>query len=98
MGHVKTMFAIAFILGGCASPSIQYLGVEPHHVAVGGMDFKIYQIGENLQVIRVNAGRPPGRSEFRILVMRAIEQATGCEVDRDSLEGDFNLVNGVVEC
>ncbi|MCF6304795.1 MAG: hypothetical protein L3J33_05440 [Rhodobacteraceae bacterium] len=98
MGHFKTMFTVAFILGGCASPSIQYLGVEPQQVAVGGMDFKIYQIGENVQVIRVNAGRPPGGSEFRILVIRAIEQATGCEVDRDSLEGDFNLVDGVVAC
>ncbi len=92
------MFAVAFILGGCASPSIQYLGVEPQQVAVGGMDFQIYQIGENVQVVRVNTGRPPGRSEFRILVIRAIEQATGCKMDRDSLEGDFNLVNGIVEC
>lgn len=98
MGHLKIILLATLLLGGCASPSIQYSGLEPRQVAVGDMVFDVYQKDENIQVLRINQGRPPGRSAFRILVIRAVEQATGCEVDRDSLEGDFNVVNGIVEC
>lgn len=97
MGHLKTIFSAGLLLAACSSPSIQYSGIEPQSVEISGIRFDVFSNGVTAQAIRLSRGKPEV-TLFRISVIQAIENATGCVVDRDSLEGDFVVVNAAISC
>ncbi len=97
MDRIKIVVVALTLISGCASPSVQFSGIAPIPITVAGMTFKVYANGPNVQVIRTSRGAPD-EAPFRSIVSQVIEMATGCSVVPESLDGDFNLVNGSIVC
>lgn len=89
---------VAFGVAACDSPHPRMLGYEAVQVTVEGSDFSVRSNGDVAEAIRTNYA--PRREHGRILLRAvvAIEQATECEVDQDTVKGDPALVVARIDC
>ena len=89
---------ILLVMAACASPSVQYIGVEGIPVDVEQSRFTVFKDGDNVQVIRTSREVLPNKQEVFAKATIAIERATGCSVKPNSLTGDQAKVEAKVVC
>lgn len=89
---------LAGVMAGCDSPHPRIAGEEVTRITVEGSDFSIRVKGDMAEAIRTNFA--PRRDHARILLRAvvAIEQATGCKVDQNSVKGDPALMVAHIAC
>ena len=91
-------FVIFVLLAACSSPGKLYRGIEPQRVNVDGSVFDVYRNGADVQAIRVNMEMLPAMDRIVARAISAIENATGCDVVANSIDGDQALVKARINC
>jgi len=92
------LFALAFGLAGCDSPSPRYMGMTARQVVVDGAEFSVRATPWDAEAIRVNFKLKARRGDIVASGGVAIEMATGCKVKPRSLQGDTNIVRARIAC
>ncbi|MHA3980453.1 hypothetical protein ACW9UR_22510 [Halovulum sp. GXIMD14794] len=95
---MRVVAVFVMVLAGCASPAMQYQGVEPQVMRVGGYVFSVYAGTDEAQVIRTNFVPVPDRGEVLAAATVAAEQATGCRARKNGADGDAALVDVRLIC
>lgn len=90
--------ALILTFAACDSPSPAMMGIEPIYVTVDGAEFSVRRNGSRAEAIRTNAMPFPSIGSIVIRAGEAMEQATGCSVDPDSLRGDQNVMRADLIC
>lgn len=96
--RILILTAFAFALTACDSPSPAMMGITPTYVTVDGADFSVRQNGNRAEAIRTNAMPFPSIGAIVIRSGQAMEQATGCAVNPDTLRGDQNVMRADLIC
>ena len=86
------------VVAGCNTPSEDFRGVPATRVAVDGSVFDVRVAGDRAEAIRVNTQWAPRRSSVLPQTVAAMERASGCAVDRDSLRGDQAMMTASLDC
>ncbi len=86
------------ILAACSSPSPQFMGITPSEQIISGVRFDVYQRQNQVQVIRLSGKLPGGLPGIKAAAIRAIENATACNVIADTLSGDMEVIKAQVDC
>jgi hypothetical protein len=86
------------VLAGCSSPSFEYSEVEPTRARVGERVFDVYATGSTAHAFRMNREWGAEMDSVMADAAIAIEQATKCQVDRESLSGDVAIVHAKITC
>jgi hypothetical protein len=90
--------ALILFVTACDSPSPAMMGQAPTRVVVDGAEFSVRRNGTRAEAIRTNAMPFPSIGAIVIRAGEAMEQATGCAVDADSLRGDQNVMRADLIC
>jgi hypothetical protein len=92
------LFALAFGLAACDSPSPRYMGQTARQVTIDGSVFSVRATPWDAEAIRVNMELNTRRKGIVALGGVAIETATGCKVKGRTLQGDTNIVRAKIAC
>ncbi|MDC0739253.1 hypothetical protein N6L24_13275 [Cognatishimia sp. SS12] len=84
------------VLAACDTPSRAFWGAEPTRLTVGSSSFDVRQNGTQAEAIRLNPTLRPNYAVISREAEAAIEQVTGCAVDR--LGGDVAVVRATLIC
>ena len=76
---------LCLLLIACESPAPEFMGATRHRVQVEGIDFVVFQKGEEAEVLRMGYLSKAERAPVQGLMLRAAEMATGCAALPDSL-------------
>ncbi len=96
--RILTLTTLALTLAACDSPSPAMMGIAPTRIVVDGAEFSVRQNGNRAEAIRTNTMQFPSIGAIVIRAGQAMEQATGCTVDQDTLRGDQNVMRADLIC
>ena len=86
---VYHFLAIFLLLAACdASPHPTFFGASQSQTIVDGRTFTVFQKANRAEVVRLGWAGPQQRQGMRERMITAAEQATGCTVNPNSVEGD----------
>ncbi|AGT09829.1 hypothetical protein [Paracoccus aminophilus] len=71
-------------LSACASSAPEFAGARRHDVTLEGIHFAVFHKDNRAEVIRLGYLTREQRRPVPLLMIRAVEQTTGCRVLRDS--------------
>ena len=96
-------FILLFTLAACgASPAPQYFGATRHEVTRGGINFVVFQKGNEAEVVRLGYLTRARRAAVPQLMIEAIEAATACRAIPGSritgLPGDTGEARFDLDC
>jgi hypothetical protein len=94
----RLALALLPLLAGCASPSPEYLGIEPQRRVVEGTEILVWQRGDRAQAIRMGRVGPGGHGPVMARMVAATEDVTGCAVRPDDTHGDSGVLNMRLDC
>lgn len=93
---MRRLFLLSVLLAGCDSPSLRFTGIPAQRIDAGGMTFSVRIRDDTAEAMRISqAWLPRERDVFRNATI-AIEQASGCAVDR--VDGDQAIVRAGLDC
>ena len=108
MTAMHPLFLLLFVLeslalAGCgASPGRIYLGLEPVVVLIEGREYRVWArhagSGGQVQVVRMGYVPRHGHGGIQAAMVAAAQQATGCRVVPESVEGDTGVINARILC
>ncbi len=96
--RILAVTTIVLLLAACDSPSPAMMGQTPTYVTVDEADFSVRRNRLRAEAIRTNAMPFPSIGAIVIRAGEAMEQATGCDVDPDSLRGDQTVMRADLIC
>ncbi len=77
MRFAPLVFALA---AACASPAPEFFGAARHEITLDGIDFVVLHKGDTAEVIRMGYLARAERARVPALMLRAVEETTGCRV------------------
>ena len=90
------------LLVACESPAPQMFGAQKHEIVLGGIRFVVFEKAGRAEVLRMGYLRRPERAVVPELMIDAVERATGCRVQRDTvvtgLPGDTGEARMAISC
>ena len=91
-------FLLMLVLCGCASPSIDMQGSQKVEFSENGLTYTLFHEESRFEVIRTGFVRPSGLQAVRTRMLAFVEEATGCDVEKGTVEGDAALLRGSLVC
>lgn len=88
----------ALLIAACASPAPEFIGADQTRLELGGVRFAVFQRGNRAEAIRLDRIPAARHREMPVLLVQAMEQATGCTVIRPSLAGDTAEIRATLRC
>lgn len=88
----------ALTLAGCNAPGGDFWGGTTSRQSVGGHSFSVTVMSDKAEAYRTNAARKLSRAQVFESAARAMEQASGCTVPRNSLTGDVARIEAELIC
>ncbi len=94
---------LVLLLAACgASPAPDMFGARRMEVTRGGIDFVVYQMGSDVEVVRMGYLTRAERAPVPGLMAEAAEAATGCRVIPNSMvtkiPGDTGVARFALDC
>lgn len=89
---------LALVLAACASPAPEFFGADQTRLELGGIRFAVFQRGNRGEAIRLDRIPAARHREMPVLLVQAMEQATGCTVIRRTLAGDTTEIRATLRC
>lgn len=77
---MRHLFLILLLAACGASPAPQFFGSARHEVQAGGINFIVFDRGDQAEVVRMGYLRRAERAPVAALMAEAAEMATGCKV------------------
>ena len=71
---------------------------ERHDVQVDGFAFAVWHKDKQVEIIRRDFVKARHQSNLRGLMVQAAQQATGCKLLGDSIEGDTGVLRARQDC
>ncbi|MBW6506535.1 MAG: hypothetical protein K0B00_07295 [Rhodobacteraceae bacterium] len=68
------------LVAACASPAPEFFGATRHEITLDGIRFVVLHKGNAAEVIRMGYLARADRAAVPALMLRAVEQTTGCRV------------------
>ncbi|RBI86208.1 hypothetical protein DRV85_05480 [Rhodosalinus halophilus] len=96
MWNKAGMTAVALLVAACDTGGRGYQGLPPLRAEALGHSFDIRQRGDEAEAVRRNAAWLPRFGEVARAAEAAIEQATGCDVQR--ITGDPSVLRADLDC
>lgn len=96
--RISLTLTLILTVVACDGPSPAMMGIAPSYVTVDGAEFSVRRNGLRAEAIRTNAMPFPSIRAIVIRAGEAMEQATGCAADVDSLRGDQNVTRADLIC
>lgn len=87
---------IALLCGGCAAPGLDFRGITPTRITLGGDTFDVRVDGTRAEAIRLNSRWAPRLGAAGVRGAFAIERVSGCRVRR--LRGDAAQMTAWLDC
>lgn len=75
-------------LTACTAPTFRNLNAPSRDVTAQGLDFRVYYTLAEAEAYRLTPMLKPRYSIVQPAAIEAMEQASGCKVDRSRLQGD----------
>ncbi len=88
----------AVILTGCSTPGVQVWGGVSQAVDAGGYSFKVNHTLERAEAYRTSFELRPKAGPIFIAAVQAMEQASGCKVDKTTINGDVARIVADLKC
>ncbi len=82
---MRPLLAPLLLAAACASPAPEFFGAERHQITLEGIDFVVLHKGNAAEVIRMGYLARSARAPVPALMIRAVEQTSGCAVLPDSV-------------
>lgn len=92
------LLGMLFGVAACSSASPKFLNTTPQTLSVEGWEIDVYWRGTDAQAIRTNTVWGASKQDMQIRAAVAMEEVTGCRVDRRSLNGDAAVMNARLIC
>lgn len=89
---------IALLIAACASPAPEFFGAQQSRVELGGIRIAVFQRGNRAEAIRLDRIPAARHREMPVLLVQAMEQATGCTVIRPTMAGDTTEIRATLRC
>lgn len=89
---------LCLCLAACASPAPEFFGADETRLELDGIRFAVFQRGIRAEAIRLDRIASARQREMPVLLVRAMEQATGCTVIRRSIAGDTTEIRATLTC
>jgi hypothetical protein len=89
---------LAGAIAACDSPHPRIAGEEATPITVEGSEFSVRVKGDIAEAIRTNYAPRSDHARILLRAVVAIELATGCEVDQNSVKGDPALIVARIDC
>lgn len=86
------------VLAGCDSPSPQLGRAEPTRLNVDGHDITVWRAGDRVEAIRHGFVRRGDMAGLRSTLEQAMRDATGCDLHKNSIEGDIGVLRARLDC
>jgi len=93
---MRGFLLLALLLMGCGGPSPEFRKVHVTRVMMGISMFDVLVTGLHAEAVRVNTQYAPRLGQLGLKAVLAIEQVSGCRVDR--LSGDAAMVEATLDC
>lgn len=77
---MRPRFAALLLLSACASPAPEFFGATRHEITLEGIRFVVLHKGRAAEVVRLGYLTLADRAPVPALMLRAVEQTTGCAV------------------
>lgn len=88
----------ALTLAGCNAPGVDFWGGTTSKQAAGGHSFSVTIVADRAEAYRTSPARRLSRAQVFESAARAMEQASGCTVPRDTLIGDVARIEAELIC
>ncbi len=88
----------ALTLAGCNAPGVDFWGGTTSRQAAGGHSFSVTFVADRAEAYRTSPARRLSRAQVFESAARAMEQASGCTVPRDTLIGDVARIEAELIC
>jgi hypothetical protein len=92
------MLVCVSLFSACSAPSFEYSGQAPSRVDVGRRTFDVYVRNDKAQAIRTNKEWGASKDDVFRDARTAIEEASRCSVDKESISGDIAMINARIIC
>lgn len=86
------------VLVACDSPSPLLGQAEPMRLQRGGYDITVWRAGDDVEAIRHGMARRADKPQLRAVLMQAMQDATGCDLRENSVEGDIGVLRARLSC
>lgn len=90
--------AALLALAACDSPSPMLGRAAPTRLSVDGHDITVWRAKDRVEAIRHGFVRRGDMAGLRAVLMQAIRDATNCELQKDSVEGDIGVLRARLDC
>jgi phage protein U len=95
---ILRLVSTLILLTACASPAPEFFGAEQTRVELSGVRFAVFHRGNRAEAIRLDRIPADRHREMPVLLVQAMEQATGCTVIRQSMAGDTTEIRASLRC
>lgn len=95
---VSRALPLVALLAACASPAPEFFGAPQTRLELSGVRFAVFHRGDRAEAIRLDRIPANRQREMPVLLVQAMEQATGCSVIRRSLAGDTTEIRASLRC
>lgn len=95
---LRLFMTIVILLAACASPAPEFFGAQQTRLELGGIRFAVFHRGNRAEAIRLDSIPRSRHREMPVLLVQAMEQATGCTVIRRTLAGDTTEIRASLQC
>lgn len=95
---MRVALALCLMLAACDSHSPQLGRAEPTKLTRGGYEITVWRAGDRVEAIRHGFARRADKPHLRATLMRAMRDATGCDLRENSVEGDIGVLRGRLSC
>jgi hypothetical protein len=93
------IFLVAFLaLSACDSPSPMLGRADPTRLSVDGYDITVWRSSDRVEAIRHGFVRRGDMAGLRAVLVQAMRNATNCELQEDSIEGDIGVLRARLDC
>lgn len=95
---MRILLVALLALAACDSPSPMLGRAEPTRLTVDGHDITVWRADDRVEAIRHGFVRRDRMADLRGTMMQAMRQATGCDLRKDSVEGDIGVLRARLDC
>ncbi len=94
----SVLIILALLLAACDSPSPWLASGTQHAITLEGIEFTVWQKGDQVEIIRHGFLRPKDQRRIRPLMQEAARRTTGCDLRPGSVEGDTGVLRARLDC
>lgn len=95
---MRVFYGLLFVLAACDSPSPQLGRAEPTRIVRDGYALTVWRSGDQVEVIRHGYAPRADLPKLRGVLLQAMRDTTGCDLQASSVNGDAGVLRARLDC